>query len=68
MTNPFNLYSGKKYKAEGLSFTRELMKAWREFVITVRDLRVKGEWAGADDTASREDQVKWLKKKLEDLY
>ena len=68
VTNPFNLYDGKEYEIDRYIFNRDFLVAWRKFQTDVQKARKKARSAGASDTAAREDQVKWIKKHVEDLY
>ncbi len=67
MSNPLDLYTGKKYDKQGRKCTREFKNAWKDFVRRIHQIQTEFKDVGCDDSASREQQVTWVEKHAGDV-
>ena len=65
--NPFSFYDRKEDIPNSKKATKEIKKEWAEFCNRIHEIQRKYVEVGADDTASREDLIEWVKKHIGDL-
>ncbi len=66
--NPFEFYSGKEDIEKSKKATKEIKKEWKEFCGKIKGIQTEYIKVGADDTASRDALIEWVKKNIGDLF